>query len=89
MKLKMVAGISLLAVALVGCSKAPTCTQEELTKKAGEITAAVQQVVTKDPSKAQGIVTKMQELAAKYQGQTDLKDACKAYDDVLATIKGS
>lgn len=87
MKLKTLAGMILLAAALTGCSKTPVCTAEEVTKKTAELQAAVQAVVTKDPSKAQEILKKMQDLATKYQGQTDMKDACKAFDEVLATIK--
>ncbi|MGO4450479.1 hypothetical protein AB4Y96_16275 [Phyllobacterium sp. TAF24] len=87
MKLKVLSGTMLMAAALAGCSKTPVCTAEDVTKKTAQVQAAVQEVLTKDPSKAQEILKKMQDLAVKYQGQTDMKDACKAFDEVLTSIK--
>ncbi len=76
-----------LAAAAAGCSKEPPCTAEVLTKKGQELATTMQTAITKDPSKATELATKVQEVATKYQGST-AAEACKAYDDLIATIKG-
>ncbi len=76
------------ALAGSACSKAPECTSEQLTKKAQEMTTALQEAVTKDPTKAAELTAKVQEVVGKYQGATTAAEACKAYDEVIATIKG-
>lgn len=89
MKIKtlVAASFSALLITAAGSSAALACTQEELTKKANEVTTAVQEAVTKDPSKAQAIITKSQEMQTKFQGSTDINEACKAYDELLEFVK--
>ena len=79
-----------LAIGLAGCSGGSDCTPETLQKKAQEITTAIQQKVTSDPSKLAELMGKLQELAKKYQNVTSTSqaEACKAYDELLTTIKG-
>lgn len=50
--------------------------------------AALQEAITKDPAKAADLTAKVQAVTTKYQGTTTLADACKAYDEVTAAIKG-
>jgi hypothetical protein len=52
------------------------------------MTAALQEAITKDPSKAAELTAKVQAITTKYQGATTLTEACKAYDEVTASIKG-
>ncbi|MGF7006794.1 hypothetical protein [Aminobacter sp. BE322] len=73
---------------VAACSKAPECTAETLAKKSQEIATAVQEAVTKDPTKAAELATKVQEVASKYTGATTSAEACKAYDELLTAIKG-
>ncbi|WP_246676866.1 hypothetical protein [Mesorhizobium sp. B2-4-15] len=40
------------------CSKAPECTTEIATKKAQDMAAALQEAITKDPSKAADLTAK-------------------------------
>ncbi|MEP9371456.1 hypothetical protein [Mesorhizobium sp. KR1-2] len=82
--------VAALAVALAGsaCSKAPECTTETLAKKAQEMTTALQEVVAKDPAKAMGLVGKVQQITQKYQDAKTSLDACRAYDELIAAIKG-
>lgn len=87
MKTLVAASFSALLITAAGSSAALACTQEELTKKVNEVTTAVQEAVTKDPSKAQGIITKSQEMQTKFQGSTDINEACKAYDELLEFVK--
>jgi hypothetical protein len=83
----------LLVAAIVGtvagsaCSKAPDCTAETLTRKAQEMTTALQEAVNKDPSKAPELSAKVGEITSKYQGATTSKEACRAYDELIAAIK--
>ncbi len=89
MKIKtlVTASLSALLITAAGSSSAFACTQDELMKKVNEVTTAVQEAVTKDPSKAQEIMTKAQEMQTKYQGTTDLTEACKAYDELIEFVK--
>lgn len=80
--------LAIAALSLPACSKAPECTAEILAKKSQEVAAAVQEAVTKDPAKAAELGTKVQEVASKYTGATTSDEACKAYDELLAAIKG-
>jgi uncharacterized iron-regulated protein len=80
--------VGLAALAGSACSKAPECTTEELTKKAQELTAALQEAVSKDPAKAAELTAKVQDVTSKYQGATTAAEACKAYDEVIAAVKG-
>lgn len=86
-KTLVAASFSALLISAAASSAASACTQEELTKKATDLTAAIQEVLTKDPSRAQEVMTKSQEMQTKYQGTTDMNEACKAYDELLETIK--
>lgn len=76
-----------LLFAVAGCSKEPACTQEEITKKTTELQTAVQAAVTKDPTKAAELMTKVQEVATKYKDASD-NQACKAIDELIKTVKG-
>lgn len=88
MKKILLVAAGFAALAGSACSKAPECTSETLAKKAQEMTTALQDVVTKDPSKAAELTTKVQEITTKYQGATTSADACKAYDELITAIKG-
>ncbi|QPC92766.1 hypothetical protein [Mesorhizobium sp. INR15] len=88
MKKFMFAAVGLALLAGSACSKAPECTTEIATKKAQDMAAALQQAITKDPSKAADLTAKVQAVTAKYQGSTTPADACKAYDELTAAIKG-
>ncbi|MGX9119316.1 hypothetical protein ACWTU6_22045 [Mesorhizobium sp. BHbsci] len=50
-----------------------------LTKKAQDMTAALQEAITKDPAKAADLTAKVQAVTAEYQGATTADEACKAY----------
>ncbi|MEO5757253.1 MAG: hypothetical protein ABIQ51_10415 [Mesorhizobium sp.] len=88
MKKFLFAAVGLAILAGSACSKAPECTTEIATKKAQDMAAALQQAITKDPSKAADLTAKVQAVTAKYQGSTTPADACKAYDELTAAIKG-
>lgn len=87
MKKFLIAVSAVSMLALIGCGKSEECTPELITKKTQELTTAVQEAVTKDPAKAQEIMTKTQEFSTKYAG-ADNKEACKAIDGLIADIKG-
>ena len=59
-----------------------------LTTKDIPLEIGAQEAITKDPSKAADLTAKVQAVTTKYQGATTLADACKAYDEVTAAIKG-
>ena len=88
MKNVVFAVLGVAALGLSACSKAPECTAETLTKKSQEVATAVQEAVTKDPTKAAELAAKVQGVASKYTGATTSADACKAYDELLTAIKG-
>jgi len=88
MKKFLLVAVGMAALAGAACSKAPECTQEVATKKAQDMAAALQAAITKDPSKAADLTAKVQAVTTKYQNSTTLADACKAYDEVTAAIKG-
>lgn len=52
------------------------------------MTAALQAAITKDPAKAADLTAKVQAVTTKYPGGTAVADACKAYDELTAAIKG-
>lgn len=79
--------VGVAALAGSACSKAPECTTEILTKKSQEMATALQEAITKDPTKAADFVAKVHELTSKYQGTTSA-DTCKAFDDLITAIKG-
>jgi hypothetical protein len=84
----LLGAVGLAVLAGSACSKAPECTAEIATKKAQEMTTALQEAITKDPSKAADLSARVQAVTTKYQGGTAAADACKAYDEVIAAIKG-
>ncbi len=88
MKKFLFVAVGLAMLAGSACSKAPECTTETASKKAQELVAALQEAVTKDPSKAADLTAKVQAVTEKYKDATTMADACKAYDEVLAAIKG-
>jgi len=88
MKKFLLIAVGVAALAGSACSKAPECTQEVAAKKAQDMAAALQAAITKDPTKAADLTAKVQAVTAKYQNATTLADACKAYDEVTAAIKG-
>jgi hypothetical protein len=88
MKKFLLVAVGVAALAGSACSKAPECTAEMATKKAQDMTTALQEAITKDPSKAADLTAKVQAVTTKYQGATTLDEACKAYDELTATIKG-
>ena len=80
--------LGVAALGLSGCSKAPECTTEVLAKKGQDVATALQEAITKDPTKAADLSAKVQEVASKFTGATTSADACKAYDELLTAIKG-
>ena len=50
--------------------------------------AALQEAITKDPMQAADLTAKVQAVTTKYQKTTTLEEACKAYDEVIAAIRG-
>lgn len=81
--------LGVAALGLSACSKAaPECTAEVMTKKSQEVGTALQEAVTKDPTKAAELSAKVQEVASKYAGATASEEACKAFDELLTAIKG-
>ena len=88
MKKFLLVAVGVAALAGSACSKGPECTQEIAAKKAQDMAAALQAAITKDPSKAADLTAKVQAVTTKYQGATTLDEACKAYDELTATIKG-
>lgn len=50
--------------------------------------ALLQVAITKGPAKAADLGAKVQTVTTKYQGGTTAAEACKAYDEVIAAIKG-
>jgi outer membrane murein-binding lipoprotein Lpp len=89
MRKLLLAAAAAAALSVTGCSDAPTCTTETLTAKAQELATAIQEAITKDPSKAADLQAKLQEITTKYQGTTVTDEACKAYDEMLLAIKGA
>ncbi|TIL44310.1 hypothetical protein [Mesorhizobium sp.] len=87
MKTFLLVAVGIAALAGSACSKAPDCTTEMLTKNAQEMTAALQEAITKDPAKAADLTAKVQAVTTKYQGATTAEEACKAYDELTAAIK--
>ncbi|MGX9575906.1 hypothetical protein [Mesorhizobium sp. f-mel] len=83
----MLVAVGIAALAGSACSNAPDCTTEMLTKKAHDMTAALQEAITKDPAKAADLTAKVQAVTAEYQGATTADEACKAYDELTAAIK--
>ncbi|RUV41556.1 MAG: hypothetical protein EOQ55_26120 [Mesorhizobium sp.] len=88
MKNFLLVAVGVAALAVSACSKGPECTQEIAAKKAQDMAAALQEAITKDPSKAADLTAKVQAVTTKYQNATTLDEVCKAYDEVTAAIKG-
>jgi hypothetical protein len=49
---------------------------------------ALQEAITKDPSKAADLTAKVEAVTTKYKDASTVAEACKAYDEVTAAIKG-
>ena len=88
MKKFLLVAVGVAALAGSACSKAPECTAEMATKKAQDMTAALQEAITKDPSKAADLTAKVEAVTTKYKDASTVAEACKAYDEVTAAIKG-
>ena len=90
MKILPIIAAGALAFGLSACSGGNECTPEALQKKAQEVTAEIQQKISGDPSKMGELLTKLQDLAKKYQSASNSSqaEACKAYDELLKTIRG-
>lgn len=80
--------LGVAALGLSACSKAPECTAEVMAKKGQEVATALQEAITKDPTKAADLSAKVQGVASKFTGATTSAEACKAYDELLTAIKG-
>ena len=63
------------------------CTQEDLLKKAINLKAAKAAYLQKHPNKTNEILTKFQAIAARYQNATERDDACKAFEELAASLK--
>lgn len=68
-------------------SGAFACSQDELTKKSTDLQAAMTAYMQKNPDKAQEMSAKSQQISAKMQDAKNLDDVCKAYDELLASMK--
>lgn len=73
-----------LTVALLSGSTAYACTSDEMTAKAMAFSTKMQDLAKKDPQKAS-------EWSQKYAAKqatppTSLDEACKYYDDLLASL---
>jgi len=88
MKKFLLVAVGVAALAGSACSKAPECTAEMATKKAQDMATALQEAITKDPSKAADLTAKVQAVTTKYKDASTVAEACKAYDEVTAAIKG-
>ncbi|MBR1222406.1 hypothetical protein JQ557_30705 [Bradyrhizobium sp. U87765 SZCCT0131] len=63
------------------------CTQADLTKKATDLQAAMTAYLQKNPAKANEVMTRTQAISAKYQSAANAEEACKAYDELTASLK--
>jgi hypothetical protein len=88
MKKFLLVAVGVAALAGSACSKAPECTAEMATKKAQDMATALQEAITKDPSKAADLTAKVEAVTTKYKDASTVAEACKAYDEVTAAIKG-
>lgn len=87
MKITTWIAIAAITAGASACSKTEECTPEILSKKAQDLTAAIQQKLTAEPAKAQELMKKFQEVGVKFQSSTDKSQACAAYDDLLNATK--
>lgn len=91
-KMLLAAAIGTFALSLASCGGS-NCTTEALQKKGKDLQDAMTAALTKDPTKAatnaQAWSQKAQELMAKAQaaGNTPTDDVCKAFDDLIDTVK--
>lgn len=86
--------IALAALALLALAPAAqaACTQQELQEKAAAYSKRIQEVVTKDASKAQALGAKVQEAAQKLQEAmkqpgAGLDEVCAFYDKLIAELE--
>ncbi|OKP64465.1 hypothetical protein BTE77_34625 [Ensifer adhaerens] len=87
MKLLSTAVILVPTLALAACGREETCTPELMQTKTEALTKAVQEMFAKDPAKSTEAMGKLQKFTEKY-ATADQSQACKAADELLATIKG-
>lgn len=80
----MKAPIIAIALAMLA-SPAVACTSEDLQAKAMEISTKMQELALRDPQKAAEVGKKLSE--AQVQPMTDMEEACKLYDKMLAEFK--
>ena len=92
----MLKNISLAAVimlSLAACKdddETAACTKDELGAKVAEFATKIQE----NPAKAQSILSDVQEISEKFQGQTSggepsaetINELCKAYDGLLEKL---
>lgn len=87
MKITTWIAVAAITAGAAACSKTEECTPEILSKKAQDLTVAIQQKLTAEPAKAQELMKKFQEVGVKFQSATDKSQACAAYDDLLNATK--
>lgn len=87
MRILSLSAVLAAAVTLSACSEEAACTQDEATKKATDLSAKITEVGTADPAKLAELAPKLQELSTMAaKGGTDLAAACKAMDEMMATL---
>lgn len=87
MKIVSFIAIAALAGGLAACSGGNECTPEAMTKKSQDLMTAIQQKIAADPASGQALMTKFQEVGAKFQNATNKSQACDAYDELLKAVK--
>ncbi len=82
---------TLLIAAVVGTLSAGSafaaCTQEDMTRKVTELQTVMAAYLQKNPSKAADVSARAQGVTSKLQGATDPDAVCKAYDELIASMK--
>jgi outer membrane murein-binding lipoprotein Lpp len=72
---------------LAACTSEETCTQEQATQKATDLTTKIQELAASDPAKLAELGPRVQELATQAAaGSDDLAATCKALDDMMAEL---
>jgi len=61
------------------------CTQEEMMRKLADLQTAMTAYAQKHPDKAAEMSAKARNMTTK--GTPNLDDVCKAYDEMIATLK--
>jgi hypothetical protein len=86
-------GAALVLLATVPAAEA-ACTSEQLQGKAAAYSKRIQEVITKDHTKAQALGAKVQEAAQKLQEAmkqpgAGMDEVCQFYDKLLAELEES